>query len=126
MKETEDREKREELEKGKLEIMEKTKKKKKQKRGFVPSQIYLLQQQLQQHVQLTTQHFLQTFQHPRYFYYAETCKTMLVCATLITTKGKIRKLKLNPCDKELKSIPVSMSEVLHRRNRPTINFHRPT
>lgn len=81
MKETEDRRKREELETEKLRKMEELKKKK-HKRGFVPHQKCLLQQQLQQHVQLITQHFLQTYQHPRFYYYANYCKTMLVCSVL--------------------------------------------
>lgn len=42
------------------------------------NQILLLQQQLRQHVQLTTQHFLQTCQHPMYGNYAKDFKTILV------------------------------------------------
>ncbi|KAK6643610.1 hypothetical protein RUM43_005120 [Polyplax serrata] len=41
------------------------------------NQILLLQQQLRQHVQLTTQHFLQTCQHPMYGNYAKDFKTIL-------------------------------------------------
>lgn len=42
------------------------------------TQILLLQQQLRQHVQLTTQHFLQTCQHPLFSSYAKGCKVTLV------------------------------------------------
>ncbi|KAL0278688.1 UNVERIFIED_CONTAM: hypothetical protein PYX00_000438 [Menopon gallinae] len=46
-----------------------------------PSQKLLIEQQLRQHVQLTTQHFLQTCQHPMYGKYAGECKVIL--ATLL-------------------------------------------
>lgn len=78
MKETEDRQKREELEREKERKLTEEKKKRKQRRGFTPSQMCLLQQQLQQHVQLTAQHFLQCCQHPHYHKHADMCKIMLV------------------------------------------------
>lgn len=84
MQETEDRQRREELEMENLRILEEIKKqeelmrKKKERRGMVPTQILLLAQQMRQHVQLTTQHFLQTYKHPTYHYYSGICRTMLV------------------------------------------------
>lgn len=42
------------------------------------TQRLLIQQQMRQHVQLTTQHFLQTCQHPLYSKYAKQCKVNLV------------------------------------------------
>lgn len=42
------------------------------------SQKLLLEQQLRQHVQLTTQHFLQTCQHPMHAKKAGECKVILV------------------------------------------------
>lgn len=80
MKETEDRQRREEeeeVEKEEAAQRERVRQREAQ-RGFVPNQMCLLAQQLRQHVQLTTQHFMQTYQHPRFDCYASICKTMLV------------------------------------------------
>ncbi|XP_058117169.1 uncharacterized protein LOC131259645 [Anopheles coustani] len=46
--------------------------------GFNEFQLQLLQQQLRMHVQLTTQHFLQTYAHPLFWESAKTFKDMLV------------------------------------------------
>ncbi|KFB37514.1 AGAP004472-PA-like protein [Anopheles sinensis] len=46
--------------------------------GFNEFQLQLLQQQLRMHVQLTTQHFLQTYAHPMFWQSAKTFKDMLV------------------------------------------------
>uniref|UniRef100_A0A182FQW3 Uncharacterized protein n=1 Tax=Anopheles albimanus TaxID=7167 RepID=A0A182FQW3_ANOAL len=45
--------------------------------GFTDFQYQLLQQQLRMHVQLTTQHFLQTYGHPTMWKMAKTFKDML-------------------------------------------------
>ncbi|CAH0391471.1 unnamed protein product [Bemisia tabaci] len=41
-------------------------------------QLLLLQQQMRQHVQLTTQHFLQCYQHPELSKYADQCRNILL------------------------------------------------
>ncbi|XP_052902146.1 uncharacterized protein LOC128309726 [Anopheles moucheti] len=45
--------------------------------GFNDIQFQLLHQQLRMHVQLTTQHFLQTYEHPVFKDIASTCSNML-------------------------------------------------
>lgn len=89
MQETEDRQRREEFEMEQLRKQEEIKKqedlkrKKKERRGMVPTQKLLLAQQMRQHVQLMTQHFLQTYKHPVYHYYSGVCRAMLVRVFLL-------------------------------------------
>lgn len=45
---------------------------------ILPSQRYLLDQQMRQHVQMTTMHFLQFHKHPYFHRYANTMKELIV------------------------------------------------
>ncbi|KAG8327383.1 B cell differentiation [Homalodisca vitripennis] len=86
MKETEDRERREA-----------------ERRGIHPHQRELLGQQLRQHVQLTTQHFLQTYRHPLYHYHSSTCKSMLL------TLDGLKKAKV--CGQEISNMEAAIDTV---------------
>jgi hypothetical protein len=46
--------------------------------SFSAEQRLLLDQQLRKHVQLTTQHFLQTYAHPQLSHYAAECHGIIV------------------------------------------------
>lgn len=46
------------------------------------AQRLVLDQQMRQFVQLMTQHFLQTYEHPMLHNYSPTCKKQLVCIYL--------------------------------------------
>ncbi|XP_049534014.1 uncharacterized protein LOC125950247 [Anopheles darlingi] len=64
--------------------------------GFTDFQHQLLQQQLRMHVQLTTQHFLQTYGHPTMWKMAKTFKDMLQELDDISTN----KPCVRPCNLE--------------------------
>jgi hypothetical protein len=50
--------------------------------SFLAEQRLLLDQQLRKHVQLTTQHFLQTYAHPELSHCAAQCRGIIVSSSV--------------------------------------------